>query len=79
MADTKTIHNEKELEFAVFCVENVAAKLGVDGEKLYQAWTRQSNILYGYIVPEYEILHTQGKDYIVNDIIELMKERGVTI
>ena len=78
MADTK-IHNEKELEFAVFCVENVAARLGVDAEKLYQAWTRQSDILYGYIVPEYEILHTQGKDYIVNDIIELMKERGVTI
>ena len=79
MADKKTIHNERELEFAVFCVEDVAAKLGVDAEKLYQAWTRQSDILYGYIVPEYEILHTQGKDYIVNDIIELMKERGVTI
>ena len=78
MADTK-IHNEKELEFAVFCVENVAARLGVDAEKLYQAWTRQSDILYGYIVPGYEILHTQGKAYIVNDIIELMKERGVTI
>lgn len=78
MADTK-IHNEKELEFAVFCVENVAARLGVGAEKVYQAWTQQSDILYGYIVPEYEILHTQGKDYIVNDILELMKERGVTI
>ena len=32
-----------------------------------------------YIIPEYEILHTQSKDYIVDDIIEVMKERGVEI
>ena len=32
-----------------------------------------------YIIPEYEILHTQSKDYIINDIIEVMKERGVEI
>ena len=31
------------------------------------------------IIPEYEILHTQSKDYIVDDIIEVMKERGVEI
>ena len=29
MADEK-IKNSNELEFAVFCIENVAAKLGVD-------------------------------------------------
>ena len=30
-----------------------------------------------YILPCYNVLHTQGKDYIVNDIIELMKRKGV--
>lgn len=33
----------------------------------------------GYIIPEYEMLHTQGKEYIVNDILETMKERGVKL
>lgn len=73
------IKNSKELEFAVFCVENVAAQLGVNAETVYKAFTEQSDILNGYIVPEYEVLHTQSKEYIVNDIIELMKERGVAV
>ena len=50
MADEK-IKNSNELEFAVFCIENVAAKLGVDAERVYQAFTEKSDILNGYIVP----------------------------
>ena len=38
MADEK-IKNSNELEFAVFCIENVATKLGVDAERVYQAFT----------------------------------------
>lgn len=75
----KTITNAKELEFAIFCMENVAAKLGVGAEDVYKGFTDKSDILNGYIVPGYEALHTQSKEYIVNDIIELMHERGVTI
>lgn len=73
------IKNGKELEFAVFCIENIAERLGMDAVQVYDALTEKSDILNEYIVPEYEILHTQSKEYIVNDIIELMKERGVKI
>ena len=38
MTDEK-IKNSRELEFAVFCIENVAAKLGVNAERVYQAFT----------------------------------------
>ena len=75
MMDEK-IKNSSELEFAVFCIENVAAKLGVDAERVYQAFTEQSDILNGYIVPEYEVLHTQSREYIVDDLLDVMKERG---
>ena len=78
MTDEK-IKNSDELEFAIFCIENVAAKLGVDAERVYQAFTEQSDILNGYIVPEYEELHTQGREYIVADILDVMRERGVEI
>ena len=73
----QNIEKSRELEFAIFCIENIAAKLGVSAEKVYDALTEKSDILNDYIIPEYEILHTQGKEYILDDIIEVMKERGV--
>ena len=71
MADEK-IKNSNELEFAVFCIENVAAKLGVDAECVYQAFTQKSDIFNGYIVPEYEVLHTQIREYIVDDLLDVV-------
>lgn len=78
MPDEK-IRNSRELEFAVFCIENVAAKLGVGAEHIYRAFTEKSDILNGYIVPEYEVLHTQSREYIVDDLLTVMKERGVEV
>lgn len=69
--------DEKELEFAIFCIENIAHFLKKDAQEVYKMLTEESEILYNYIIPEYEMLHTQGKEYIVNDIIDFMKEKGV--
>lgn len=79
MMKYENIKNSNELEFAVFCIENVAEKLGVDAARVYQAFTEKSDILYGYIVPEYEVLHTQSRGYIVNDLLDVMKEKGVEV
>ena len=66
-----------QVEFAVFCIENVASKLGLSGAEAYQLLTGEQNILDEYIIPHCEILHTQGKEYIVNDILDYMQECGV--
>ena len=79
MMKYEKIKNSNELEFAVFCIENVAEKLGVDAARVYRAFTEKSDILYGYIVLEYEVLHTQSREYIVDDILDVMKERGVEV
>lgn len=79
MMTNEKIKNSSELEFVVFCIENVVAKMGVDAERIYQAFTEQSDILNGYIVPEYEVLHTQSREYIVDDLLDVMKERGVEV
>ena len=79
MDSYENIKNTKELEFAVFCIENIAAELNVTAERVYKAVAEKSDILNGYIIPGYEVLHSQGKDYIINDIIEVIKERGVEI
>jgi len=75
--EIRHINSFRELEFAVFCVENVASQLGISGEEVYKELTEQSDILYDYIVASYDVLHTQGKEYIVEDIIDIMKEKGV--
>lgn len=76
---TVEIKDLDELEFAIFCVENVAIHLKISAEKVYDALKKKSNILNGYIVPGYEILHTQSKDYILNDILSVMQEEGVKL
>lgn len=79
MLENSKIKNADELEFAVFCIENIAIRLGKNAEAVYRALTDDNNILGNYIIPEYEMLHTQSKDYIVDDIISLMEERGVEV
>lgn len=73
----REIKNSAELEFVIFCIESIASKMGVDAEYVYKALTEESNILNDYIVPEYEILHTQSKEYIIADIMDVMEERGI--
>jgi hypothetical protein len=75
----EAIKTSKELEFAIFCIENVAQKLNTSAEDIYKAFTEKSNILNGYIVPCYETLHTQGKDYIIDDIISVMKSKDISL
>ena len=79
MVENVKIENSDQLEFAIFCIENIGIKLGISGDNVYKLLTEKSNILNSYIVPEYEILHTQGKDYIVDDIIRVMKEQGINL
>jgi hypothetical protein len=38
---------------------------------------KKSGILYGYIVPSYDVLHTFGTEYLMEDLTNFMKEKGV--
>lgn len=71
--------NANELEFVIFCVESIASHLRIDAVKVYDALTVQSDIMTRYIVPNYETLHSQGKEYIVEDILSLMQEEGIRL
>ena len=73
----KTAMTPDQSFFAVFCIEGLADELKTTGDKIYKMLTDKSDILDSYIVPYYDALHTQGKDYIVRELIELMHKRGV--
>ncbi|MDR3237259.1 MAG: DUF3791 domain-containing protein [Spirochaetia bacterium] len=63
--------------FAVFCIEQLAIDLGLTGAVVYKMLVDDSDILDDYIVPCYDVLHTQGRDWIVDDLKDLMRQRGL--
>lgn len=59
MIDIKQASFDKDkLDFAIFCIENVAKKLNQDTRDTYDSLTKKSNILMSYIVPSYDVLQT---------------------
>lgn len=77
MLNSDQIKTREELEFAIFCIENLALAMHIDAPRIYQMLNYKSDILKNYIVPLYDILHTQDKNYIINDIMGIMKEEGL--
>ena len=68
-----------ELEFTLFCIESLAELMHKDGASVYQELSSGKNLLQNYIIPEYEALHTQGKEYILQELLSVMKEWGVQL
>jgi len=69
--------DDNNLGFIIFYIENVAEFLIIGGDNVYALLSDKSDILDGYIIPNYGVLHTQGKEYIVRDIVEMMTEGGL--
>ena len=67
----------EEMYFAVFCIESLAEHLSLNGAEVYAKLSADSDLLDKYIVQHYDTLHTQGKAYIVNDIVEIMQKEGL--
>lgn len=75
----ENIENSNVLDFAIFCIEGLKDKLHKSGKETYDLLTSLTNILYQYIVYNYEILHTQGEDYIMDDLLKVLKDKGIKL
>ena len=67
--------DEKATEFAVFCIENTAARLGRTGTDVFRELMRTDGIRH-FIYPSYRALHTQSKKYIVDEVIEYIHQHN---
>lgn len=72
-------YSDDELRFVIFCIENLAENMNVDPVIVHDALTKGSDIVDQYIVPCFETLHTQGKEYIIDNLKEVMVERGIAL
>lgn len=75
--DNYNFIDEKILEFTVFCIDSLAEYLDKDTKEVYKLIKNDSNILDDYIIPCYEQLHSQSKKYIVDELVNVLKKRGV--
>ena len=69
---------EKELNFCIFILYSLAEKWQKTPAAVYGI-LNATGILDNYIIACYDALHTQGKEYLVEDITEFVREKGVTV
>ena len=68
--------DKKTLEFVTYCIGKLSMHLKMPQQEIYKR-LKSSGILYGYIVPSYDVLHTFSSRYLMEDLTEYMKEKGV--
>jgi hypothetical protein len=66
-----------EIEFVVFCIEELAAECGMSGNAMYHLLADKTDMIVNYIVPNYEVLHSMGRNTIVEELKYILCERGV--
>lgn len=71
------LDNPAVMEFAVFCIENLAKRQHKRAEAVYAELADRSDLLSSYVVPSYDFLHTQDKEYILDDIERAMALKGL--
>ena len=68
--------DKKTLEFVTFCISKLSVMLKLPQKEIYRR-LKKSGILYEYIVPSYDVLHTFSSRYLMEDITNYMREKGV--
>ena len=64
------------IDFVTYCIGNLSRRLNMSAVEVYRR-LKQSGILTDYIIPSYDVLHTFGKEYLMEDLTEYMREKGV--
>jgi small-conductance mechanosensitive channel len=62
---------EIKLAFAASCIEGAARKLGVSYIEIYERM-RKVDLINKFILPHYDTLHTESREYLIEDVIECL-------
>ena len=64
-------HTEIVLAFVATCIEGVARRLGISYKEVFQRM-KNVDLINQYIVPHYELLHSESRENLVEGIIECL-------
>ena len=62
---------EIKLAFAASCVEGAARKLGIPYLEVYERM-KKVELIDNYILKHYDTLHTESREYLIEDVIECL-------
>lgn len=69
---------KKELTFVVFILHALGQHWNMTTPEVYDI-LNSTGILDDYIIKCYDVLHTLGKEYLVEDITEFVREKGINV
>jgi len=69
---------KEELSFSIFILYSLADKWKMSPAKVYKL-LNETGILDNYIIKCDDVLHTLGKEYLVEDITEFAREKGAEV
>ena len=67
-----------ELTFVVFILHALGQHWNMTTPEVYEI-LNTTGILDDYIIKCYDVLHTLGKEYLVEDITEFVREKGIDV
>ena len=70
--------NQEVFSFIIYMIHACANRWRKTSAQVYFT-LKQSGCLKHYLIPNYDILHTQSTDFVVKDIEEYLTKKGVIV
>ena len=68
--------NKGSLSFVVYMIHRCANQWGLPPARVYRM-LKESGCIQTYLVPHYDVLHTQSSGYVLNDIQQYLQKREI--
>ncbi len=70
--------DKDSMAFVVYMIHRCANQWNLSPSKVYQK-LEESGCIRSYLVPHYDVLHTQSSGYVLNDIELYLQKRGFSL
>lgn len=70
--------DKEKFSFVIYMIRACASHWKKKPSEVYRNM-KSINCIMGFLVPNYEILHTQSTKYVIEDIKEYFNVRGISI
>ena len=70
--------NKDSLSFVIYMIHRCANQWDLTPAKVYQM-LEETGCIQTYLVPHYDVLHTQSSGYVLEDIQQFLQKRGVAV
>ena len=70
--------NDDQLKFSIFIINQIAKAKKKPTNVVFKTLS-ETGVLDDYVINCYDMLHTLGKEYLVEDITGMLSDRGAAI